>query len=111
MVVYQLHIGTYAPSAPGCASTFLDVVEKIEYLVALGVNVVQPLPVYEMEDSPSLGYPGLGYQGADLYSPAFDYTVYDCGGLQALSGNDQPAAGGEGVCADDAGDILRRWRR
>jgi 1,4-alpha-glucan branching enzyme len=41
------------------------------------VNVVQPLPVYEEEDSPSQGYPGLGYQGADLFSPATDYAVYD----------------------------------
>jgi 1,4-alpha-glucan branching enzyme len=76
MVVYQLHIGTYAPCRPGWASTFLDVVEKIPHLVALGINVVQPLPVYEMEDSPSIGYPGLGYQGADLFSPAIDYAVY-----------------------------------
>jgi 1,4-alpha-glucan branching enzyme len=83
MVIYQLHIGTYAPAAPGWAGTFLDVVEKIEYLAALGVNVVQPLPVYEMEDSPSLGYPGLGYQGADLFSPAIDYAVYH---VEALRG-------------------------
>ncbi len=76
MVVYQLHIGTYAPAQPGWAGTYLDVIEKIPYLAALGINVVQPLPVYEMEDSPSLGYPGLGYQGSDLYSPAFDYAVY-----------------------------------
>src|ERR1035437_9205215 len=76
MVVYQLHIGTYAPAGPGMAGTYLDVIEKIEYLVALGINVVQPLPVYEMEDSPSQGYPGLGYQGSDLYSPALDYAVY-----------------------------------
>ena len=81
MVVYQLHIGTYAPAGPGWAGTFLDVVEKVEYLAALGVNVVQPLPVYEMEDSPSLGYPGLGYQGADLFSPALDYAVYDAEAL------------------------------
>jgi 1,4-alpha-glucan branching enzyme len=81
MVVYQLHIGTYAPAAPGWAGTFLDVVEKIEYLAALGVNVVQPLPVYEMEDSPSQGYPGLGYQGSDLFSPAIDYAVYHADAL------------------------------
>jgi 1,4-alpha-glucan branching enzyme len=81
MVIYQLHIGTYAPAGPGWASTFLDVVEKIEYLAALGVNVVQPLPVYEMEDSPSIGYPGLGYQGSDLYSPAIDYAVYHADAL------------------------------
>ena len=81
MVVYQLHIGTYSPAAPGWAGTFLDVVEKVEYLAALGVNVVQPLPVYEMEDSPSMGYPGLGYQGADLFSPAIDYGVYHADAL------------------------------
>ena len=80
-VVYQLHIGTYAPASPGWASTFLDVVEKVEYLTALGINVVQPLPVYEMEDSPSIGYPGLGYQGSDLFSPAIDYAVYHEDGL------------------------------
>jgi len=81
MVVYQLHIGTYAPACPSWASTFLDVVEKVEYLAALGINVVQPLPVYEMEDSPSQGYPGLGYQGADLFSPALDYAVYHADAL------------------------------
>jgi 1,4-alpha-glucan branching enzyme len=77
MVVYQLHIGTYAPASAGATGTYLDVIEKVEYLAALGVNVVQPLPVYEEEDSPSQGYPGLGYQGADLFSPATDYAVYD----------------------------------
>ena len=83
MVVYQLHIGTYSPLERGRPGTFLDVLEKVEYLVALGVNVVQPLPVYEEEDTPSLGYPGLGYQGSDLFSPDLEYAEYDPNALVA----------------------------
>ena len=83
--------------------TYLDVVEKIAYLVALGVNMVQPLPMYEMEDSPSQGYPGLGYQGADLYLTGIRLCgPIDPGRSRGLSGNDQPPAGGEGIRADDA---------
>jgi 1,4-alpha-glucan branching enzyme len=29
MIVYQLHVGAYAPHAPGAMGTFLDVLEKI----------------------------------------------------------------------------------
>jgi 1,4-alpha-glucan branching enzyme len=78
MIVYQLHVGTYAPSTPGVASTFLDVIGKIEYLVALGVNVLQPLPIDELETDPS-----MGYNGADYFSPDFPYVV---SGQAALSG-------------------------
>jgi 1,4-alpha-glucan branching enzyme len=70
MIIYQLHVGTYAPSSTGVASTFLDVVGKIEYLAALGVNVLQPLPIDEMETDPS-----IGYNGADYFSPDFPYIV------------------------------------
>lgn len=72
MIIYQLHIGTYDPGAPGVASTFLDVIAKIPYLVALGTNVLQPLPVVEVETDPS-----LGYDGADYFSPDFPYVVTD----------------------------------
>ena len=72
MIIYQLHVGTYNPSKPGVASTFLDVIGKIPYLVALGINVLQPLPVDEMETDPS-----MGYNGADLFSPDFPYVVAD----------------------------------
>ncbi|HLK69965.1 MAG TPA: alpha amylase C-terminal domain-containing protein [Bryobacteraceae bacterium] len=78
MIVYQLHIGTYAPRASGVASTFLDVIGRIEYLAALGINVLQPLPVDELETAPS-----LGYDGADLFSPDLPYQV---GGASLLSG-------------------------
>src|SRR5262249_16985575 len=72
MVVYQLHVGTYYPRTPGTASTFLDVVGKIEYLAALGINVLQPLPIAEFETATS-----LGYNGADYFSPDLPYAVDD----------------------------------
>jgi 1,4-alpha-glucan branching enzyme len=75
MIVYQLHVGTYASSPPSFG-TFLDVIERIPYLVALGVNVLQPLPVTEAEANPS-----EGYNGADYFSPDYVYTVYDAATL------------------------------
>ena len=72
MIVYQLHVGTYSINKPGIASTFLDVIGKIPYLVALGINVLQPLPVDEVEADPS-----MGYNGADYFSPDFPYIVTD----------------------------------
>lgn len=78
MIVYQLHVGTYAPSSLNAPSTFLDVIGKIEYLAALGINALQPLPIDEMETDPS-----MGYNGADYFSPDFPYIV---SGQAALSG-------------------------
>ncbi len=78
MIIYQLHVGTYNPAATGAASTFLDVIEKIPYLAALGVNVLQPLPIDEMETDPS-----MGYNGADLFSPDFPYVVTDPAALNS----------------------------
>jgi 1,4-alpha-glucan branching enzyme len=72
MILYQLHVGTYAIETPGVASTFLDVIDKIPYLAELGVNVIQPLPVDETETDPS-----LGYDGADIFSPDIPYVVSD----------------------------------
>jgi len=70
MIVYQLHIGTYAIRSAGIASNFLDVACKLPYLAALGANVLQPLPIDEQEANPS-----LGYGGADLFSPDFPYVA------------------------------------
>jgi 1,4-alpha-glucan branching enzyme len=70
MVIYQLHIGTYAIRTPGVASNFLDVACKIPYIAALGVNLLQPLPTDEQE-----AHPSMGYGGADLFSPDFPYVA------------------------------------
>jgi 1,4-alpha-glucan branching enzyme len=70
MIVYQLHVGTFAIRREGLASNFLDVASKIPYLADLGINVLQPLPIDEQEANPS-----LGYGGADLFSPDFAYVA------------------------------------
>jgi 1,4-alpha-glucan branching enzyme len=72
MIIYQLHVGAYAPAVPGSTGTFLSVVEKIEYLTDLGVNVVQLMPVDEAETNPT-----LGYNGSDYFSPDLGYVEYD----------------------------------
>jgi 1,4-alpha-glucan branching enzyme len=72
LILYQIHIGTYAISRPGVASNFLDVVGKIPYLQALGINMLQPLPIDEQEANPN-----MGYGGADLFSPDFPYVCTD----------------------------------
>lgn len=54
LILYQFHIGVfYAVDAagrdirPNRVSKFLDVLGWLEYLVELGVNAIQPLPVVE----------------------------------------------------------------
>ena len=100
MIIYQLHIGTYAPSAPGKASTFLDVIGKIEYLAALGINVLQPLPVDEMETNVS-----MGYNGADLFSPDFPVVVTDPNALNGYLGNINRMLGNKGCAPLSFNDI------
>ncbi|HEY0422445.1 MAG TPA: hypothetical protein VGC82_03885, partial [Rhodopila sp.] len=72
MIIYQLHIGTFAIRKPGVPSNLLDVALKVPYLAELGINVLQPLPVDEQESNPS-----MGYSGADLFSPDFPYIAVE----------------------------------
>jgi 1,4-alpha-glucan branching enzyme len=72
MIIYQLHVGTFYSKRPGEDGTFLDVVEKIEYLSALAIDVLQLLPIDEFETQTS-----QGYNGSDLFSPESRYGVSD----------------------------------
>jgi 1,4-alpha-glucan branching enzyme len=53
------------------------VIAKIPYVVTLGINLLQPLPIDGMETDPS-----MGYSGADLFSPDFPYVVIDAVALK-----------------------------
>ena len=71
LVIYQLHLGTfYGPNRAQRTAKFLDVLDRIDYLVALGVNAIQPLPISEVASPRS-----MGYEGSDLFSPEMDFWV------------------------------------
>ncbi|AWB82934.1 malto-oligosyltrehalose trehalohydrolase [Corynebacterium yudongzhengii] len=58
MILYELHVGTFTP-----AGTLDAAVEKLDYLVELGVNTVELMPV-----QPFGGERNWGYDGVDWYA-------------------------------------------
>src|SRR5262249_47364487 len=73
LILYQLHVGVfYGPDRVHRPAKFLDVLKKLDYFVALGVNALQLLPIVEFANMRS-----LGYEGADIFSPEMDYTLAD----------------------------------
>lgn len=72
MTIYQLHVGTYLIQPGNNDGSFLDVITKIPYLAALGVNAVEPMPIQEFPTNFS-----LGYNGTDYFSPENEYGEAD----------------------------------
>lgn len=73
LIIYQFHTGTFAGSddrRADCRGTFLDAAAKVEHLVRLGVNAIEPLPITE-----AAGKVSIGYNGSDYFSPEMGYTV------------------------------------
>ena len=71
LIIYQLHIGVFnGPDRARRVAKFLDVLGKLDYLSALGINAIKLLPVVEFSSPRS-----LGYEGTDIFSPEMDYTV------------------------------------
>ncbi|MBS0641529.1 MAG: 1,4-alpha-glucan branching protein, partial [Proteobacteria bacterium] len=71
LIVYQLHVGTFnGVNRENRPAKFLDVLGRLDYLSALGVNALLFLPVTEF-----MSQRGLGYEGSDIFSPEQDYSV------------------------------------
>jgi maltooligosyltrehalose trehalohydrolase len=62
-IIYELHVGTFTPQG-----TFAGVIDKLDYLVELGITHIELMPVNEFS-----GSRGWGYDGADLYAPHHAY--------------------------------------
>ncbi|HEX5474318.1 MAG TPA: malto-oligosyltrehalose trehalohydrolase [Vicinamibacterales bacterium] len=65
--IYELHIGTFTP-----AGTFAAATEQLPDLAALGITLVEVMPVAEFA-----GEFGWGYDGVDLYAPTRLYGTPD----------------------------------
>lgn len=70
-VVYELHLGTFTPEG-----TFESAIERLDYLVDLGITHVELMPVAEFS-----GKHGWGYDTVDLFAPHHAY-----GGPEGLKG-------------------------
>jgi len=62
-VVYELHVGTFTPEG-----TFNAVIERLDYLVPLGVTAVELMPVADFP-----GRRGWGYDGVLPFAPDAGY--------------------------------------
>lgn len=72
LVMYELHLGTFAAGIPGSTPPFDKAIKRLPYLKALGINCIQLMPVNEFPGDRSWGYnPGdlfaveTSYGGAD----------------------------------------------
>src|SRR5579872_1143939 len=66
-IIYELHTGTFTS-----AGTFRGVIDRLPYLVELGITHIQLMPVNEFA-----GKWGWGYDGVDLYAPHHAYGEPD----------------------------------
>ncbi len=63
LVIYELHLGTFTPGG-----TYRAAIERLDYLVDLGVTAIELMPVADFP-----GDRGWGYDGVRLYAPARAY--------------------------------------
>jgi maltooligosyltrehalose trehalohydrolase len=63
LIIYELHVGTFTP-----AGTFDAAIERLPYLVDLGVTALELMPVAEFP-----GGRNWGYDGVSLYAPQGSY--------------------------------------
>lgn len=55
LVIYEMHVGSFFTTGDG-VGTFDDVMKRLDYLVKLGVNAIQLMPVAEFAGDLSWGY-------------------------------------------------------
>jgi 1,4-alpha-glucan branching enzyme len=68
LVMYEMHLGTFASGIPGNAPLFERAAKRLPYLKALGINCIQLMPVNEFP-----GERSWGYNPGDLFAVESSY--------------------------------------
>ncbi len=90
-VIYELHVGMFNVPAGAAHGTYRSAIDKLDALSALGVNMIELLPITEFPGTRS-----WGYNPAGLFAPESSYGSPD--DLRALV--DAAHARGIGVILD-----------
>jgi len=56
LVIYEMHIGTFARESTDAPGTFTNAIQKLPYLKSLGINAIELLPIAEFAGGISWGY-------------------------------------------------------
>ena len=67
LIFYELHVGTFTPEG-----TFRGVINRLDYLLELGVNAIELMPVAQTS-----GRWNWGYDGTSLFSVQHNYGTPD----------------------------------
>jgi 1,4-alpha-glucan branching enzyme len=91
LVIYELHVGTFAPGPNGSPGRFEQVIGRLPYLKSLGVNVLEIMP--------PMAFPGERSWGYSLTNPfAVEPSYGGTDGLKRLI--DEAHAHGIGIILD-----------
>jgi maltooligosyltrehalose trehalohydrolase len=60
-VIYELHIGTFTPGPNGTGGTLDSAIARLDHLVDLGIDFVEPMPVNAFNGEHGWGYDGVGW--------------------------------------------------
>ncbi len=55
-VIYELHVGTFNRPDPATTGTFSDLIYKLDHLAALGINMIELMPISSMMMDRGWGY-------------------------------------------------------
>lgn len=60
-VIYELHLGTFTPGPNDTGGTLDSAIARLDHLVELGVDFVEPMPVNAFNGEHGWGYDGVGW--------------------------------------------------